>query len=102
MTVDADSLREIAIATVTSAVNARAQETMEKRIEQYGDDFAILLDGMDGDDLFRLASLLADMSGFLVGLIAHTKDIAPEVAMQFIAQQMMTVATTDEDENDEE
>lgn len=102
MSMDTESLREIAVATVTSAVNARAAETIEERIEQYGDDFSILLEGMTHEDLFRLTSLLADMSGFLVGLIASSKDIAPEVAMQFIAQQMLAAGSVDSRDLDEE
>lgn len=94
---DSETLQEIAIATVTSAVNARAQETMEERVRQYGDDFSILLDGMTGEDLFKLTSLLADLSGFLVGIIAQTRDVSPEVAMQFIAQQMMKTGMTDDE-----
>ena len=96
MSVDTESLREVAVATVTSAVSARALESMEARIKQYGDDFSILLEDMTGDDLYRLTSLLADMSGFLVGLVAHTKEVSPEVVMRYIAQQMLTVGGVQE------
>lgn len=92
----AQDIREIAVAAITSALHARQQDTNEKRIQQFGHDFAMLLgEQILASDLFRLSSLLADMNGFLVELLAKKYETDPTELMQYMAIQMLDIGITE-------
>lgn len=99
----AQDIRGIAVAAVTSALYARQQSTNEERVQQFGHDFTMLLgDEILASDLFRLSSLLADMNGYFVELLAQRFDTDPTELMQYMAIQMMDIGITEhgpEEEN---
>lgn len=94
-------VKERVIASVTSALAARGIEPPEKRLEQFGEDFIFIMDGIDGHDLFRVTSLLADFSAFLVSQLAEQLEADPSSLMHFLATQMleMQVAEADPEED---
>lgn len=103
MDISPQELKEIAVATVTAALNARSCETLEDRIDQYGHDFTMLLDDVPAEGLYRLSSLLADMNSFLVEILSRYLEIDKDVVMEQLAQNLTSSGITEteyDDEND--
>ena len=93
-----DQLKALTIGAVTSALNARAQEDPQDRIEQFASDYKMLLEGITMTDLYRLASLLADLSSSMVQQIAALLGTSQDNAMQYIAQEMLGASVTEVEE----
>ena len=93
-----EEMKELAIAVVTGALNARALEDQNERLEQFASDYNMLMQGITGGDIFRLASLLADLSSSLVEQIAQLLDSKPETVMTYLAQQMANTPITQNDD----
>lgn len=90
-------LMQTAIAVIASSVAARSIEDMDERIKQFGSDFSFLVGETSIRDLVRMTSLLADINGFLVESLAHSKDVEPEEMMQFLALKMLETEIQEED-----
>ena len=90
-----EQMKSLAIGAVTSALNARGLEDSVDRMNQFASDYKMLLDGVSGTDLFRLASLLADLSSSLVQQMAALLDTSSDKVMQYIAQQMLGAPITE-------
>ena len=95
-----EEMKELAIAVVTGALNARALESQEGRLEQFAGDFHMLMEGITGADLFRLASLLGDLGASLVEHMAQLLDSSPQTVMQFLAQQMAGTPITENEDHE--
>lgn len=93
-----EQLKLLCIGAVTSALNARAHEDPQERIDQFVGDYKMLLEGINGTDLYRLASLLADLSSSLVQQMAVLLDSSQETVMQYLAQQMFVANITEVEE----
>lgn len=90
--VESEEIKQLAVAIVTSALNARALDG-DERIERYQSDFVFLTENMTGDDFYRMASLLGDMAGSFVELIAEFSMSDPETAMIYLAKSMLNTPT---------
>lgn len=93
---EADELKQLAVGVITSAVNARPLP-MDGRIDQFGKDFIMLTQGMTVGDLYRLCSLLADISGSFVEMLSDLSDNEPTEMMQFLAKQVLGTPTREND-----
>lgn len=91
-TVESEEIKQLAVAVVTSALNARALEG-EDRITRYQSDFVFLTENMSGDDFYRMCSLLGDMAGSFVELIADIAMSEPEETMIHLAKSMLDTPT---------
>lgn len=85
---DTEGMKRLAIGAVTSALNARALEDPQERIDQFASDWKMLMADANGTDIYRLASLLADLSSSLVQQMAVLLGTDSEQVMQYLAQQM--------------
>lgn len=88
---DTQEVKETVIASVTSALSARQTDDMDERLNQFGKDFIMIMDGIDGHDLFRVSSLLADFSAFLVCQMAEQLGTEADSLMHYLATQMLNV-----------
>lgn len=100
---ETQELKEVAVSLVTSAVNARSQDSADERASMYAQDFGILMDGAQVADLYRLTSLLGDMGAMLIEMLATTLDIPADVAVQYLVQNILeqeieTYKSRDDDE----
>jgi hypothetical protein len=93
-----NEMKELAVATVTSALNARSLESQEDRIKQFASDYHMLMEDADGADMFRLSSLLADLSASMIEMMAHMMDSKPETVMAYLAQQMAETPIAENEE----
>lgn len=86
---DPQEIKELVIASVTSALSAREVDPPEARLKQFSDDFVMIMDGIDAQELFKISSLLADFAGFLVSSLAQSMDADTDELMHYLATQML-------------
>ncbi len=82
-------VKELVIASVTSALSAREVEPPSARLKQFSEDFVMIMDGIDSGDLFKISSLMADFAGFLVDSLARSMDADVDELMHYLATQML-------------
>lgn len=95
-----EQMKRLAIGAVTAALNARALESSDERMTQFASDWKMLLTDTNGTDVYRLASLLADLASSLVQHLALLLGSDSEQVMQYLAQQMYGTPITEVGEDD--
>jgi len=90
-------LMQTAVGVIASSVAARSIDNMDSRIQQYGHDFDLLVSDMTVRDLVRMTSLLADINGFMVDMLARQWETSPEEVMQKLALKLLDTQVTEDE-----